>query len=65
MQEIFRVALRESSMSKQEFGFRALFREIESDDREDARLPVGYTPGLNDSFVRNELEMPTDDASAE
>jgi len=39
MQEIFHVAQGESSVSKQQFGFepmfRAMFREIESDDRQD------------------------------
>src|SRR5579864_1604834 len=52
-------------MLEQGFRFRALFQEIESDDRIDARLPVGHAPSLNDTFVRNEFEMSADDAPAE
>ena len=69
MQEIFRVALGESGVSKQGFGFGPLFRtmfgEIKSDDRKNSRIPVGHAPGLDDAFVRNELEMPANDAFSE
>ena len=69
MQEIFRVALGESGVSKQGFGFgplfRAMFGEIKSDDRKNSRIPVGHAPGLDDAFAGNEFEMPADDTSSE
>src|SRR4029077_12645580 len=65
VQKIFCVALRESGMVEQDFGFRALLHEIEPDNRIDARLPIRHAPALDDAFVRHEFEMTTDDASAE
>src|SRR5258708_20031915 len=63
IQEVFRVFLGKSGVSKHQFGARALFREIKPNNGENSGIPVGYPPGLNDAFVRNEFEMASNDAS--
>ena len=65
VQEVFCVALREAGVSKPDLCFWTLFGEIESDNLIHAGIPVGHAPGLNDAFVRNQLEMAADDAPAE
>jgi hypothetical protein len=58
IQEVFRVSLGKSGVSKHQFGSRALFREIKPNNGENSGIPVGYPPGLNDAFVRNKFEAP-------
>jgi tetratricopeptide (TPR) repeat protein len=63
--QVFRLSFRKTGMVEDNLGSRALLDEFKSRNRIDTRIPIDDAPGLNDSFVRCELDVPPDDMSCE
>jgi hypothetical protein len=64
VKETLRIAIGETFVVKNEFRCGAAVRELELHNRVDARIPVGWTSGLDNSRVGNQLDLPPNDNPA-
>jgi len=62
---VFRFALGEAGMVKDDFRPGALLHELEPRDRVHTRIPVDHSPALHDSLARQEFEVPSHDMPGE
>src|SRR5579863_71248 len=58
VEETFPIAVGEASVVENEFSFGAAVRELELHNRVYARFPVRRPPGLHNSLVGHQLDMP-------
>ncbi len=56
---------RKTSVFKNQKRFGALCFKFESNNRIYARIPIPYTPGLDDTLIRQQLHVASSDHPAE
>src|ERR1700687_1196107 len=63
--QVFPLALGKARMVKHDHSSGALFHELELRNRVDAWFPATRSPGLDDSLVRHQIDVPSHDIAAE